>query len=55
MVPPVKWCADPFGYWAGILADIKAGSGKADSASGLKNVQPLEARLDAELKRTTAR
>jgi hypothetical protein len=61
---PVPACADPSGYWPQILADIKAGGDKVGSASGLggmtlaiapvKKVQPLEARLGAELKRTTA-
>jgi hypothetical protein len=61
---PMPACADPSGYWRQILTDIKAGGDNASSASGLggmilamaplKKVQPLEAKLDAELKRTTA-
>jgi hypothetical protein len=61
---PMPSCADPSGYWPQILADIKTGGDKAGSASALggmilamaplKKVQPLEAKLDAELKRTTA-
>jgi hypothetical protein len=60
---PMPACADPGGYWVQILAHIKAAGDNAASASGLsalilaevpaKQVPGLEAKLTAELKRTT--
>ena len=60
---PIPACADPGRYWAQMLAHIKAAGDNAASASGLsalilaevpaKAVPGLEAKLTAELKRTT--
>jgi hypothetical protein len=60
---PMPACADPAGYWTRMLADMKAAGDNAGSASGLgalvaamapmQQAQPLEAKLSAELKRTT--
>lgn len=59
---PMPACADPKGYWAQSLADMKAAGDNAGSASGLsgvilaeaplKKVTPLEAKLSAELAKT---
>jgi len=59
---PMPQCADPAGYWAQALADMKAAGDNAGSASGfsglilaeapLKNVPSLEEKLDAELAKT---
>lgn len=61
---PMPACADPAGYWPRILTDIKAGGDNAGSSTGLggmilameplKKVGPLEKKMHAELKRTTA-
>lgn len=53
---PVPACADPSGYWPRILTDVSAGAMAPlkGAMAPLKKVQPLEAKLDAELKRTTA-
>jgi hypothetical protein len=58
---PMPACADPGGYWAQMLARIKAAGDNAGSASGLggillaeaplKQVPGLEQKLTAELKR----
>jgi hypothetical protein len=60
---PIPACADPHGYWGAVLARIRAAGDNAGTASGLsglilaeaplKDVPGLEAKLDAELKRTT--
>ena len=60
---PMPACADPAGYWAQSLADMKAAGDNAGTASGLgaillaeaplKNANTLEGKLTAELKRTT--
>jgi hypothetical protein len=59
---PMPRCADPAGYWAQTLADIRAGGDNAGAATGLvgliaaevplKKVPPLERKLQAELKTT---
>lgn len=59
---PMPHCADPAGYWAQTIADIRAGGDNAGAASGLvgliaaevplKKVPPLERKLQAELKTT---
>jgi len=59
---PMPACADPKGYWAAFLADMKAAGDNADSASGLgglllaeaplKKANALSVKLSAELKRT---
>jgi hypothetical protein len=61
---PIPRCADPAGYWRKTLADIRAGGDNASTSSGLaavilamaplKEVPPLERKLTAELKKTTA-
>jgi hypothetical protein len=60
---PMPACADPRGYWEKILARIQAAGDNAGAGSGLsglilaeaplKDVPGLEAKLSAELKRTT--
>ena len=60
---PMPACADPGGYWNAVLARIRAAGDNAGSASGLsalilaeaplQEVPGLEAKLTAELKRTT--
>ncbi len=60
---PMPACADPHGYWNAMLARIRAAGDNAGAASGLsglllaeaplKDVPGLQAKLDAELKRTT--
>jgi len=60
---PMPACADPAGYWEQVLTRIKAAGDNAGSASGLsalilaeaplQGVSGLEAKLTAELKRTT--
>jgi hypothetical protein len=62
-MPPAPACADPDGYWAKILARIKAAGDNAGTASGLTGlilaeaplnaIPGLEKKLNAELKRTT--
>jgi hypothetical protein len=59
---PMPRCADPAGYWAQTLADIRAGGDNAGAATGLvgliaaevplKKVPPLERKLQDELKST---
>jgi len=59
---PMPHCADPAGYWAQTIADIRAGGDNAGAATGLvgliaaevplKKVPPLERKLRAELKTT---
>jgi hypothetical protein len=60
---PMPACADPRGYWGAMLARIRAAGDNAGSSSGLSGlllaeaplqaVPGLEAKLTAELKRTT--
>lgn len=60
---PIPACADPAGYWAQVLSDLKSAGDNAGTASGfsaimvaaapLENIQPLFAKLSAEVKRTT--
>ena len=60
---PMPACADPRGYWNAVLTRIHAAGDNAASASGLsalilaeaplQGVSGLEAKLTAELKRTT--
>lgn len=59
---PIPACADPKGYWAQYLADLKASGDNADSASGLaglllaeaplKHVDTLQSKMDAEMAKT---
>jgi hypothetical protein len=61
---PMPACADPARYWPRILTYIKAAGDNAGSVTGLggllvamqplSKVAPLETRLGAEIKRTTA-
>ena len=60
---PVPACADPRGYLAAVLTDVRTAAAKAATASGLsslvtalaplKTVPGLESDFTAELKRTT--
>lgn len=60
---PMPPCADPAGYWKQMMADIKAAGDNAGASSGLaglmtamgplEKVKPLEAKLSAELTRTS--
>jgi hypothetical protein len=59
---PVPACADPAGYWAQYLADIRAAGDNAATSSGLaalilaeaplKNLPAIQAKLSAELAKT---
>ena len=61
---PMPHCADPAGYWARLLADIRAAGDNAGAVTGLvgvvaaegplKKVPRLERKLQRELKTTTA-
>jgi hypothetical protein len=60
---PVPACADPGGYLAAVLTDVRTAAANADTANGLsglvtalvplKGVPGLESHFTAELKRTT--
>lgn len=59
---PMPQCADPAGYWAQYLTDLKAAGDNAGSASGLgglilaeaplKDVKSLQSKLSAEMAKT---
>jgi hypothetical protein len=62
---PMPKCADPKGYWAGVLTRVRAASDNVKSSSGLasimlaevplKGLPKIEKKLDRELNRTVGK